>query len=279
LTFNVSNLGAMRDNIRESAIELDLIAKVAVGLHLDGSACAGAATDVAFDAAHVGIMGHSMGSWIEPLAVAFEPAFRVVLMSGAGGSWIENIMYKQKPTPVYAAIAALLHDPDLRADDPIMMFAQWALEPADPQVYGRAIVREPVSGAARRHVLMMQGIVDDYILPNIANSTSLSFGLDLAGTELDTANDPRLADELPVGPLLPLVPLDARAVIALPASANANGATAVVTQHPEDGIEDGHEVVFQTDVPKHEYQCFLASWIATDVPSVPADATRDAPCP
>jgi len=280
LTFNVSNLGAMRDNIRESAIELDVIAKVAVGLHLDASACAGSGgADVTFDAAHVGIMGHSMGSWIEPLAVAFEPVFRVVLMSGAGGSWIENIMYKQKPTPVYEAVAALLHDNDLRADDPIMMFAQWALEPADPQVYGRAIVREPVTGAQPRQVLMMQGIVDDYILPNIANSTSLSFGLDLAGSELDTGADPRLAGELPVGPLLPLVPLDPRGVIALPVARNAGEVTAVVTQHPEDGIEDGHEVVFQTDVPKHEYQCFLASWLATGVAGVPADASRDAPCP
>lgn len=258
LTFNVTNLGAMRDNIRESAIELDVIAKVALGLHVD--ACAGG--DVTFDPAHVGIMGHSMGSWIEPLAVAFEPTFQLVLMSGAGGSWIENIMYKQKPTSVYEPVAALLHDADLRADDPIMLFAAWALEPADPQVYGRLI--------APRHVLMMQGIVDDYILPNIANATSLSFGLDLAGPELDTKDDPRLADELPLGPLLAL---NGHRAVSLPVAGN------VVTQHPEDGIEDGHEVVFQTDIPKHQYQCYLASWLATGTPTVPADGTRDAPCP
>ena len=128
---------------------------------------------------------------------------------------------------------------------------------------------------------MIQGIVDDYILPRIANATSLSFGLDLAGPELDTEADPRLVDELPVGPLLPMM---GRAAIALPAASNvqlADGrvATAVVTQHLEDGIEDGHEVAFQTDPPKHEYQCFLASWLATGVPSVPTDASRDAPCP
>jgi dienelactone hydrolase len=280
LTFNVGNLGAMRDNIRESAVELDVIAHVGAGLHVDASACAGSGgADVTFDASHIGIMGHSMGSWIEPLAVAHEPLFRALVMSGAGGSWIENIMYKQKPTPVYAAISTLVHVSDLKADDPIMTFAQWALEPADPQVYGYAIIREPVTTAQPRHVLMMQGIVDDYILPRIANSTSLSFGLDLAGPELDTENDPRLAGELPIGPLLSLIPLDARAAITLPATGNVGGTTAVVTQHLEDGIEDGHEVVFQTDVPKHEYQCFLASWIANGVPSVPVDGARDAPCP
>jgi hypothetical protein len=280
LTFNVTNLGAMRDNIRESAVELDVIARVGIALHIDASACTGSGgANVTFDATHVGIMGHSMGSWIEPLAIANEPLFGAVLMSGAGGSWIENIMFKQKPTPVFPAISALLHDNVLQADDPMLTFAQWALEPADPQLYGIAVVREPVTGAQPRHVLMMQGIVDDYILPRIANSTSLSIGLDLAGPELDTESDPRLDGELTLGPLLPLVPLDQRASIALPASNNAHGVTAVVTQHHEDGIEDGHEVVFQTDVPKHEYQCFLASWLAAGMPSVPTDASRDAPCP
>ena len=272
LTFNVANLPAMRDNIRESAVELDVIAHVGVGLNVDVSDCTGSGgAAVTFDATHVGIMGHSMGSWIEPLAVAYEPMFKVMLMSGAGGSWIENIMFKQKPTPVYGAISTLLHDGELTRDDPILMYAQWALEAADPQLYGRLI--------APRHVLMMQGIVDDYILPRIANSTSLAMGLDLAGSELDTEADPRLDGELALGPLLPLVPLDPRTAITLPASGNASGVTAVVTQHLEDGIEDGHEVVFQTDVPKHEYQCFLASWLASGLPSVPTDATRDAPCP
>src|SRR5439155_9986000 len=99
----------------------------------------------------------------------------------------------------------------------VMPFSQWALESADPQVYGAA--------NRARHVLMVQGIVDDYTLPRIANATSLSMRLALAGPELDTIDDPRLAGELPVGPLLPL---DGRAAIALPASNNADGATAVV---------------------------------------------------
>jgi hypothetical protein len=281
LTFNVANLGALRDNVRESAVELDVIAHVGVALVLDTSDCAGASTTATFDATHVAIMGHSMGAWIAPLAVAAEPLFRAMILSGAGGSWIENIIYKQKPLAPYPVVSALLQDNDLDADDPMMTLAQWALEPADPQIYGAAIIREPVAGADPRHVLMVQGVVDDYILPRIANATSLSFGLDLAGGELDSEADPRLDGELPVGPLLPLT---GHTTISLPAAANARSndgriVTAVVTQHLEDGLEDGHEVMFQTDPPKHEYQCFLASWLATGTPSVPVDASRDAPCP
>jgi hypothetical protein len=279
-TFNITNLGAMRDNIRESAIELDVIAAYGVAMHVDVSACPGGATNVGFDASHVAIMGHSMGAWIAPLAAADEPLFGATVLSGAGGSWIDNIIYKQLPLAPLPIIEDLLRVYSLNADDPVLSFSAWSLEPADPQVYGAYIVREPPAGTPPRQVLMIQGIVDDYILPRIAEATSLSFGLDLAGAELDTEDDPRLAGELALGPLLPL---NGRSALTLPAQSNvttsAGTATAVVTQHMGDGIEDGHEVMFQTDPPKHEYQCFLASWLATGAPSVPTDASRDAPCP
>src|SRR5262249_9752046 len=154
-----------------------------------------------------------------------------------------------KPTPVYPVIAAIVHMTDLKHDDPVLALSQWALEPSDPQVYTR-----PYQSRAG-NVLMEQGIVDDYILPDIANATSLSFGLQLAGTECDTEDDPRLAGERPLGPLLPLVGSSA---VTLP-YAGIDAGTRVVVQHQEDGIEDGHEVLFQTDGPKHQYQCFLSS--------------------
>jgi len=285
LLFNVSNIAAMRDNVRENALELDVIAHVATTLHLDASDCPPAGgvgagpADVAFDQTRFALMGHSNGAWISPLAAAHEPLFRALLLSGAGGSWIANILYKKKPLAPYGVIASLLRVFELRADDPVMTLAQWALEPADPQVYGASIVRAAPAGNPR-HVLIAQGMVDNYILPRIANATNLSFGLDLAGPELDTAADPRLADQLALGPLLPLI---GRRVIGLPATANVSvggrAVTAVVVHRPEDGLEDGHEAMFQTDAPKHAYQCFLASWLQAGTPTVPVDAGRDAPCP
>jgi pimeloyl-ACP methyl ester carboxylesterase len=279
-TFNVANLGAMRDNIRESALELEVIAHVGVALEVDVSDCpssGGAATT--FDAQHVALMGHSMGAWIAPLAAAFDPMFDVLVLSGAGGSWIDNIMWKKLPVAPLPVIETLLRDSPLAADDPVLTFAQWALEPADPQVYGVFVTRAPPEEPPR-HVLMIQGIVDHYILPRIAEATSLSHDLDLAGPELDTEASPDLAGQLALGPLLPL---DGRSALQLPVASNltvaAGTATAVVTQHMADGIEDGHEVMFQTDVPKHEYQCMLQSWLTTGVPTVPTDAARDAPCP
>jgi hypothetical protein len=103
-------------------------------------------------------------------------------------------------------------------------------------------------------------------------------GLDLAGDELDDG-PAEIKGLAPVGPLLPLV---GRGPIALPASLNVTSAggakvTAVVTQNAEDGIEDGHEVVFQTDGPKHQYRCFLEG-LAKGTPIVPAPGKALDPC-
>jgi hypothetical protein len=51
-----------------------------------------------------------------------------------------------------------------------------------------------------------------------------------------------------------------------------------VVQHPSDGVEDGHEVVFQTDPPKREYRCFLQTWASGAKPVVPTPGGVNDPC-
>lgn len=280
LMFNVGNPGALRDNVRQSAAELALQAHVLGHVAVDVSGCPGADVPgniARFDTSTMAIMGHSMGATIAPLTLAFEPRYRAGLLSGAGGSWIENVLYKKKPLEVKGIAEILVglagSGYELNAHDPVLSLFQWAGEAADPPVYARRIVHEPQDGHAR-HVLMMQGIVDHYIMPTIADAASLSLGLDLAGAELDDTVA-EIKELTPLGKLLPLV---GRGAIALPASGNAGGGvTAVVTQHPEDGIEDGHEVVFQTEGPKHEYRCFLEG-LAKGKPMVPKPGKATDPC-
>lgn len=273
LIFNFSNASALRDNVRQSAIELSLVARAVPSITFDTSSCPGAAAQIHFDGAHLALMGHSMGAWIAPLTLAIEPSLGASVLSGAGASYIANVMDKIKPLHVRPFAEILLDynmdGRDLDAHDPALTFVQWAAEPSDPQVYTRGI-------APPRHVLMLQGIVDHYILPSIANATSLSLGLDAAGPLYD-ADDPeeQMLGQVPLADRLPLV---GHTALTLPISGNAGGATAVVVQHEGDGIEDGHEVMFQTPAPKHQYRCFLSSF-ARGVPIVPPDGAEDDPCP
>lgn len=252
LVYNFGNLRAMRDNVRQSALEAVLLADALDRISLDASGCEGAGETARFDATRVALFGHSMGASIAPLAFAFQPRFTALMLSGAGGSWIGNVMYKERPLPIRAAAEQLLRygTTRIRPDDPALSILEWAMEPADVAPYGRRTSR-----VAPRDVLMMQGIADHYIPPPVAQATSLSFGLDLAGP----ANDARLTQFTSLGALLPL---NGRARVDGPVSNNRAGRTMVVRQYPGDAIEDGHEAVFQTTPPRRDIGCFLRTWMS-----------------
>jgi len=273
LIFNITNPGAMRDNVRQSALELTLIPDLLAGWSVDGSDCAGLDEEaVTFDVEHLALMGHSMGATIAPLTLALESRFGAAVLSGAGGSWIHNVVHKLSPLEVRPLAEAMLRYPnygrDLHEHDVALSLLQWGGEAADPPAWGPS-VRD--NGT---HVLMVQGIVDTYILPPMANATSLSLGLDLAGPSLD-AEDGRLAGYAPLGDLLDL---GGGRVVDLPYTGEPASRTAVVVQHAEDGVEDGHEVMFQLDGPKRQIACFLGAFVAGEPPGVP-DGLEGSPCP
>lgn len=273
LTFNITNPAAMRDNVRQSALELALLPGRLGAWSVDASACPGAGADARLDADRLALIGHSMGAWFAPLVLAWEPRYGAAVLSGAGGSWIENVVHKESPVAVRPFAEAFLgySDRALHAHDPVLSLVQWALEGADPAVYGARArgggVALPPNGLPA-HVLMIEGVVDTYILPPIANTTALSLALDLAGPELDR-DHPELAAFAPLSDVLPLV---GGAVVPLPAAGNrGDGAvTAVVVQHLEDGVEDGHEVFFQLEAPKRQLRAFLEAFAAGATPSVPS---------
>ncbi|MCA9520804.1 MAG: hypothetical protein KC609_07520 [Myxococcales bacterium] len=274
LIFNLLNPEALRDNIRESALELVLFARGFATFEIDVSSCEGVEAPngiVHIDTSHVGIFGHSTGSLVAQIAQALQPLFRLSILSGAGSSYIENLIYKRKPIPVKPLAEAMLKfgakGRSLRIYEPLLSIVQWIGESSDPQIYGRHLVDEPLFGRPR-HVLMLQGIVDNYNLPPMANTTSLSIGLDLVGDALDETES-RLSAFDPLSTWLSIVGSEQ---LPFPVMGNRDRigelVTAVVAQHEEDGIEDGHEVVFQREAPKAQYRAFLESWLSTGVPKV-----------
>jgi hypothetical protein len=265
LIFNVQNPAALRDNIRESAIELSLVARMLPSLTVNTPDCPGTSGTQRIDSAHLVLMGHSMGSWIAPLTLSIEPTLRAGIFSGAGASYIDNIIDKQSPVAVRPFAEILLGYVNiprtLERHDPALMLVEWAAEPSDPQVYGDNI--------APTNVLMLQGIVDHYILPSIANSTSLAMHLNEGGPTYDATNAELAGLGQPT--LAPLLRFSGAQTIALPANGSA------VVQHPADGILDGHEVVFQSAAPQHQYRCFLSSFLS-GMPRVSSDGAVGAPC-
>lgn len=257
LMFNVSNPGAMRDNVRQSALELTLVPDLVEGMSAPD--CGGGTA--AFDAEHLALFGHSMGATIGPLTLGLEPRFGAAIFSGGGGSWIHNVVHKQSPLEVRPLAEAMLnygaHAQTLTEEDPVLSLLQWAGESADPPVWGASI------RAHGTHVLMLQGIVDTYILPPMANALSLSLGLDRVGPEEDAAEE-RLDGYRSLGEVLHHGAGQARTLPWEP----SEGPTRAVVQHLEDGVEDGHEAAFQQPGARAQVRCFLADFAADRVPRV-----------
>jgi hypothetical protein len=148
-----------------------------------------------FNLANLTLMGHSVGSTVSPLALSYlEPAtgkslFRQAIMSGAGGSYLDNLLYKEQPRlsiPFGDSDADLRHALEagaaLRQDifnetNPDLNVGQWVLEPADPPPYNRGTASQLAGANPSQTILMFQGIVDHYIEPTMANAASLSLGL------------------------------------------------------------------------------------------------------
>jgi pimeloyl-ACP methyl ester carboxylesterase len=260
LVINPINPVALRDNLRQSAFELILLVRWLEQLRFTSACTSG---EHRFDLTRLTLIGHSMGATIAPLVLAHQPRYRAAVLSGAGGSWLLNMLHKKSPLDVRAYTELLLEYSGegraITAYDPVLSLVQWAGEAADPPVFADRVLSEA------RHVLMFQGVTDTYIPPPVANALSLSLGLDLA--------EPALEDSLAA--LLPLVD---RKRVSLPASANLGGSTAVVSQHDDDGVEDGHEVMYQREETRHQYRCFLESFAREGVPRVPPPAPLEAPC-
>ncbi len=282
LVFNIQNPTALRDNLRQSALELVLLARSLDRFRVDATSCPGLeASEVRFDASRVALLGHSMGASIAPLAAAFEPIYRGLILSGAGASWIENILHKESPIATRPLAESLLgygrSGTTLTDADPILNRLQWAGEEADAAVYAALLGRDAAPGDAR-HVLMFQGIVDTYIPPQVANALTIALGIDVAGDVIDRSA-PRLTG---IESVLDVLPLSGRADIPYPAHANLalplQRVTAILAQHPGDDVEDGHEVMWQTEPPRAQIRCFLESF-DDDAPTVEAPSLAAALCP
>jgi hypothetical protein len=100
---------------------------------------------------------------------------------------------------------------------------------------------------------MVQGIVDTYILPPIANAASASLRLAPGGEALDVEVMPEHQGVVEAARLV------GRSPVELPTRGNLDGWTGVVVQRTEDGVEDGHEVAYQDADVRLAVQHFLAS--------------------
>jgi hypothetical protein len=267
---NINNLAAFPFTFQQGAIESRLLDDAMLALSvphalLDGCGVPSPAGGThTFDENKLVAGGQSMGGMYTNMVGAIEPRYGALVPTGAGGYW--NLMSLQ--TQIVPGLRDLLATA-LGIEDESMLFAHPALntmalgwEVAEPLVYMARLARRPLPGASPRHVYEPVGVEDDYFTTSIFDAAALAYGNQQAGTVVWPSMQEALALD------------DLAGLVSYPVKGNLDGKTRVVVQFMGD-----HQIYRKLDTVKHQYGCFLATYLRDGVPTVPAPGELDDPCP
>jgi len=270
---NLNNLAAFPYTFQQGVFEQRLLLDALLALEIPASlvaSCPGVApTTHRFDATKLTAGGHSMGGMYTNMIGAVEPRFGALTPFGAGGFWNAMIL----DTAIINGSRALLAGV-LGVDGDQLTFAHPALsliglgwEIAEPGAAMARLARRPLGTTTPRHIYQPVGMDDQFFANEIFDAAALAYGNRQAG-ELVW---PGTQDALRVDGL--------DGMLTYPVRGNRDGTTSVVVQYTDGGILDAHYIHRQLPAVRYQYGCFLATYIRDGVPTVPAPAAADAPCP
>ena len=271
---NINNLAAFPFTFQQGAFEQRLLLDAMLDLQIPQAMVAACGIPAPtggvhrFDPTKLAAGGQSMGGMYTNMIGAIEPRYGALVPTGAGGYW--NLMILETAT---IPGARSLLGTALGVDDSQLVFVHPGLdamalgwEIAEPLAYMARLDRRPLPGTAARHIYEPVGKDDSYFPIDVYDAAALAYGNQQAGTAVWPSMQDALATD----------GLDGLA--AYPVKANRDGATRVVVQFHGDGILDAHYLYRQNEEVKHQYGCFLETYVRDGLPTVVAPGGLLAPC-
>jgi len=172
--FLSANLGATRDNIRQSIVDLHSLTAALRACGPDGCGL------LSVDPNRILYMGMSLGGIIGSAAVATNPHIKASVLNVAGVGWIdifentENLTIRCSLVDALIGAGILMGDPSSAGETALCLgdewkaqpgyrqfsaIARWVLDPADPANFTRQL-------AMKRFLL--QEVIGDQVVPNLA---------------------------------------------------------------------------------------------------------------
>jgi hypothetical protein len=272
---NINNLAAFPYTFQQGVFEQRLLLDALLQLHVPQAtvaACTGISSptgDHFFDPAKLVAGGQSMGGMYTNMIGAVEPRYGAFVPTGAGGFW--NLMILE--TAIVPGVRPLL-TAELDVDDSDLLFVHPAMnaialswEPAEPIVSMNRIASRPLPNFSPRDVYEPVGQYDSYFPMDVYDAASLSYGNQEGGDAIWSTMQDALALEQLGG------------LASYPIKANRDGHTRAVIQFMGDGIIDPHYIYRQLPAVKHQYGCFLESYLRDGVATIPPPGDITDPCP
>ncbi|MBW1873394.1 MAG: hypothetical protein JRJ19_15095, partial [Deltaproteobacteria bacterium] len=278
LYFNFLNPAAAKYNPVQGAADNFQLIRLVESLNSTPVAVSGISDPIKLDSGKIYYFGHSQGSMTGPLFLAYSPAVKSAVLSGAGGNLIQSLLTKTEPVDIAGATRLMLGDPYVGSMHPMLNLFQLYFDPIDTVNYAAALTYSPlVIGetedvppepiyAGPKNVFMSCGRDDHFSTE--ATMTSFSRAMAVvqvtdAGQDCTCDNSCDAVDENGLHQDLCIVMGLATGSTPLRANAWANGIsyTAVLKMYLADGY-DGHFVLFNHAEGADDYAGFLGSAVA-----------------
>ncbi len=279
---NLSNLASLPFTFSQGAMEQGMLLDALLGETIPASslaACTGMSlpageTAYRFAPDKVVATGQSMGGMYTNIIGATDSRIKAVVPTGAGGLWHYFILETRLLDGIKGFLSVLFRTPEeeLTFLHPTMQLIGLAWEVAEPFAYMPRLGHDPLPGHPVRPVYEPAGKGDSFFPMSIYDAAALAYGNAQAGEQVWTT----------MQEVLKLKSLDG--MRSYPVSGNLvsiDGAayTGVVVQYEGDGISDPHGIYAQLDEVKFQYGCFLETFLARGVATVPAPMPLGTPCP
>lgn len=267
VVFNVINPLSLRDNARQSALDVVQQARLINALTVP-TTVSGRATPVTFDTSKVYFYGHSQGGVNGPLFLAIDDQAQGGVLSGAGAVFVIAVVDKTEPVDISDIISIALGLPGVGMDPfvrehmvyehPLLALLTTWVDVADTASYAHLISTAPRAGFDPKSVLHIEGTSDPFTPPPTHEALAL-------------------AGRFPqVSPYLERIPnheTHGLASVSAPVTGNGAGGMHTVGLVQYDG---GHFV--STDPPAEALiQEFFTSWVENGVPTINAGSPLPPP--
>lgn len=211
-------IAAVRDGIRQSALDLCRVSQLLHRTDLDLSALAGPGGIPKLDVTHVAYLGESFGTVVGTVFAALEPQIDLYVLDVPGGGILDKLLTSSAEIGALALpFIETIYSPKQKLDrwSPLIGLMQSVIDGADPLTYAPHVLRDrfEIAGSVLgpRSVVAIE-VVGDQVLSNVGTTAlAQAFGLDLLAPHLE--------------------PPPGLATIASPAAANRAGQTAVLVQY------------------------------------------------
>lgn len=263
LFFNVGNIWAARDNVRQAAVDVLQLERLVPVIEIDAETSHDGEVHT-LNVNRLSFYGHSQGGLNGALYLAVSDLCEGAFLSGAGGGLLYSLVTKTEPIRIRNTMSFVFgftgRDEDLEIEDfgifhPTLNLVQLFFESADGVNYARHWLAEPLPGIPAKHVLMSEGMDDSYSPPETIEPLATAGELD------------------PVAPIERLVPgmeLKGHTPLTAPVSGNAGMGTitAGLAQYPADPDYDGHFVSTNDPGCIETWSRFLADIAAGTLPVI-----------